>query len=259
MELDNDIVIPDFDKTAGQEPATDTQEVTTDAQEAPVEKDWAKEAQKLQEILNRKDKQLNKTRAEMQELARIKALYEAEKSAPKPPKAEDFTDITDEMVAKMDYLAQKKAYEENLKKLQAPQAPETTEQQFSPEYIEGAKTTVTKIESAKAANPAFRELIEKNDMLLNQAPAHIEEIFFALDNPEAALFELLQKGEVEALYYMQPQQAALHIARAEMRGKAAMQKPVTKASPPISTVKGTSPTRSIENMRGEDLLKFMSS
>lgn len=242
-------------------PASDAQVAPAEApagQEPAVEKDWAKEAQKLQEILNRKDKQLNKERAEKAELARIKELYEAEKNAPKPPKAEDFTDITDEIAAKLEYQAAVKAHNDKMKALQEPPKVEQPKQ-YSPEFVQAAQTTAEKVNKAKAENPAFRQLVDQNVHVIDNAPDHIYEAFFALENPEAALFQTLQNGEFEALLDLPPAVAAVKIAMAEQKGKMAMRPPVTKASPPIAPARGTSSVKTPDALHGHDLVKWLSS
>lgn len=260
MELDGITVdIPANDTEQGAAPEV---EVSTETEEAPAPEvvDWQKKASTLQEIANRKDKQLNKLRAEMAELARIKQLYELEKTAPQAPKEESFNDVADLIAAKLEYSQRQKQHEEQLKQLQATQGQAPQAEVMAPEVQQALQQTSDKIAKAVQENPVFRQTLQANIALVEQAPPHIEQLFSHLENPEAALFDVLKSGELEALYYMNPTQAAIKIAQAEQRGKAVMmQRPVTKAQPPIAPNKGTSASRGIESLRGAEALKWLNS
>lgn len=256
MELEGvNIDIPATEPTATAAPAPEES-----AAAEPVTVDWQKKAATLQEIANRKDKQLARERAEKEELRRYKELYELHTNAPKAPKDESFSDVADLIAAKLEYSQQQKAYDEKLKALQQPKQEQGQQEnkQYSPEFIQAVQATSQKIDKAKAANPEFRAIVDQHAQMLDQAPDHIYEAFSALENPEAALFEVLKSGELENIYYMSPAQAAIRIAMAEMRGKVAMRPPVTKAQPPITANKGTSSVRGAENLHGDALLKWMS-
>jgi len=254
MELDGITVeIPEVAPVEAESPAEPT------PQAEPVV-DWQKKAQTLQEIANRKDKQLARERAEKEELRRFKELYELHTNAPKAPKEESYTDVADLIAAKLEYSQQQKIYDDKLKALQQPpqQAPQA-EKQYAPEFLQAVHATSEKIAKAKAANPEFRTLVDSHAQVIDQAPDHVYEAFSALENPEAALYEVLKSGDLENIYYMTPAQAAVRIAMAEQRGKMAMQKPVTKAQPPIAPSKGTSSVRGVESLHGSDLLKWLDS
>lgn len=221
--------------------------------------DWQKKAQTLQEIANRKDKQIARERAEKEELRRYKEMYELHTNAPKAPKEESYSDVADLIAAKLEYNQQHKAYEDKLKALEQPKQEQGQPKQYSQDFLQAVQVTSQKIDKAKAANPEFRAIVDQHAQMLDQAPDHVYEAFSALENPEAALYEVLKSGELENIYYLSPAQAAIRIAMAEQRGKVAMRPPVTKAQPPISPNKGTSSVRSVESLHGESLIKWMTS
>lgn len=202
--------------------------------------------------LNRKNKQINKLRAELQ------ALKAKQAEVPRTPEPKRINpDDYDTMEQYLNDLADAKA-ESRLQQSQADmQKQQLTEQQAA---LEAQRLKYVEEQAHEVAQTLtdLPQLWNQNAKVLDSLPAAVEDIFYSIDNPVAAVYVLAKEGKLESLLYANPTVAAYEIINAQNKGMELLSKPQTRQSQapqPISKARGTgTPSKSIKQMSGKELL-----
>jgi len=119
-------------------------------------------------------------------------------------------------------------------------------------------------ESLLKEAPEYGQLFEDNEDILRDASNETKLAFLQLENPALAVYTLMKEGKAEAVIRMNPYQAAMEAARAEIRGKELLQAVrrarVSNAPTPVSGVQGAgarSQLSPLEMPEGDFRKKFM--
>lgn len=225
---------------------------------------------KVKNALGWRDQKLAKFKQErkqyLDENAKLRAeveQYRAAKSAPQPPKEEDFQ-------AYGDYLVEKAKFEilqsQNQGKKQEDQQKQDAPQMSDQERLWRAQRE--QHVSQNAANlameiPDFAETMVAYADFAEDLPPHIQNMFLEADNGALAFYNLAREGKLESLLGMSPYQAGLAIdaaqrganrqAQSQPQGQPRMTAP--QPPKPIQGARGVSPGRSEDSLSGKELLK----
>jgi len=209
--------------------------------------------------LSRRDKQIGKLRAELQqrdlELQRYQQ-QQSQKQAPDSdvPNEDSFDNYGDYLKAIARYEAKQELAQGT--KQQQEQQRSASQQAW---IAERQDYVAVKAQEAIDSVPDFQQVMSENVDIVESFPPHIEHLFLEADNAALAFYALAKEGKLESLLEMSPARAAMEIGRAEDRGVAMTKaKPVTKAPTPISASKGTGTVgKTLDRMSTEELLAFV--
>ena len=186
--------------------------------------------------LNRKNKQINKLRAQMRELeAKLNEAPEVKEQKDINP--DDFENYGDYINAQVEALVEQRVgqSQNDMQKQQLKQQQEALKAQRD-QYI---------VEQANEAAQTLTDLPQvwnENAAILDALPEQIADIFYSLDNAPAAIYTLAKEGKLQGLAYANPALAAYEIVNAQNKGLELLSKPqkrVSQAPQPISKAKGT--------------------
>mgnify|MGYP001547769859 CR=1 FL=1 len=186
--------------------------------------------------LNRKNKQINKLRAQMRELE-AKLNEQPNVSEAKEINSDDFENYGDYINAQVEALVEQKT-----KQSQADMHKQQLTQQQ--EYLKAQRDQFI-IEQAQEMSQTLTDLPDvwsQNAQTLDSLPEQISDIFYNIENAPAAIYTLAKEGKLESLMYMNPAVAAYEIINAQNKGLELFSKPqkrVSQAPTPISKAKGT--------------------
>jgi hypothetical protein len=186
--------------------------------------------------LNRKDKKINKLRAQMRELE-AKLAESPKQTEQKEINPDDFDNYGDYINAQVEALVEQKVgqSENDMQKQQLNQQKEALKAQRD-QYI---------IEQAQEVSQTLTDLPQvwkKNAATLDALPDEIADIFYSIDNAPAAVYTLAKEGKLESLLNANPAVAAYEIVNAQNKGMELLSKPQTRVSQapqPITKAKGT--------------------
>lgn len=246
------------DPTTTTETQTDQQD-NTDAPQGEPKDPWPKAAENAYQ---RQKRQAAKYKAQYRELeavhSELKARIEKlENPAPREPREEDFDNYGDYLRAYAVHNAKGAQPEQpNEKPLSRDEAIQLAQEQL---HVQQQAQTMQQ-QSAKLMQevPEYRSLHADYADVLEDMPQGTVQAFMNLKNAPAAFYALAKEGVIEQLPNLTPMQAAIELARAEARGEqmiAKIKSQTTKAPSPMTGVKGTASTDSIENMTGDSILK----
>lgn len=231
-QVENESVTqPDLD-----EEVVDNQE-TDEQQDSDEEHGGDEFPKKAVNALNRKNKKINKLRAQLRELeAKINEVPK-EASSHSEINPDDFENYGDYINAQVESLVTKRVTqsESDMQKQQLSQQKEALKAQRD-QYI---------IEQAQEASQTLQDLPQvwqQNAPLLDALPEQVTDIFYNIDNAPAAIYALAKEGELEGLMYDNPSVAAYKIFAAQQKGLTLLAKPQTRQSQaptPISKAKGS--------------------
>jgi len=203
--------------------------------------------------LNRKDKKINKLRAQLREL-------EAEKQ--KVPEKHEASEINpDEYENYGDYI---NAQVKSLVDQQTEQSKIDMQKQQIEQQQQALKDQHHNhiIEQANEASQVFSDLPQvwqENAALLDSLPEGVTDIFYSIDNAPAAVYTLAKEGKLESLMYANPAVAAYEIINAQNKGLEALSKPQVRQSQaptPIAKAKGTGTVKK-QLSPNDDVLKSL--
>jgi hypothetical protein len=187
--------------------------------------------------LNRKNKQINKLRAQMRELEA--KLNETPEVGNKPSEInpDDFESYGDYINAQVEALVEQKSMQSqtDMQKQQLKQQQEALAAQRDQHIIEQAQ------EAAQVFSD-LPQVWQENAQLLDALPKEVSDIFYSIDNAPAAVYTLAKEGKLESLLYANPSVAAYEIVNAQNRGLELLSKPKTRVSQapePITKARGT--------------------
>ena len=217
-----------------EEDVQDDQE--TDASE-DLESGEVEFPKKAVNALNRKNKQINKLRAQMRELEA--KLNEAPEVGDKPSEInpDDFESYGDYINAQVEALVEQKSMQSqtDMQKQHLIQQQEALTAQRDQHIIEQAQ------EAAQVFSD-LPQVWQENAQLLDALPKEVSDIFYSIDNAPAAVYTLAKEGKLESLLYANPSVAAYEIVNAQNRGLELLSKPKTRVSQapePITKARGT--------------------
>ena len=241
--------------------AETTEPDTEAAPDAPKVEDDVPFPKKAVNALSRRDRQIGKQRAELQQLHaelekyRSQAQPQEQSNSRLPsdyPNEDNFDNYGDFLKAVARYEARQELAEGS--KRQQEQAQSYQEQQ----WVAKREQEIADLASEAAANiPDFGQTIAEFADVIDSFPPQLERLFLECEAPHLAIFALAKEGKLESLFQMTPYRAAMEIGRAQDRGIALSQrKPITKAPTPINSARGTGPTgKSLADMDAAEMLK----
>lgn len=241
-DADNESVEPTKKEESSNEP---------DAKEEGEEVEFPKKAVNA---LNRKNKQINKLRAQMRELeAKLNEAPEAPKQQSEI-NPDDFESYGDYINAQVEALVEQKTVQSqsDMQKQQLNQQKEILQAQRDQHILEQAQ-------EVSQTFTDLPQLWQENAQLLDALPEQITDIFYSIDNAPAAVYTLAKEGKLESLLYANPAVAAYEIVNAQNKGLEALSKPQTRVSQapaPISKAKGTGSLKKQLSPEG-DVLKSL--
>lgn len=257
-----------------QTPATDTAEIETEGKVSEAEKpvtdaeDGAdddggevdKELKTVRKALNKKNRYIDNQRARIRALeAEIAKVREAGPKAYEPPSMDKFESVLDYVDAKADGKL-----EHSLAKQQHDMKMSALQQQREMALAQQAQSMAQQMNELITNNQDVQKVISSNVNVIQQMPAHIEQLMADIDNAPAATYALAKEGRLQDLYYMPPHIAAAHLVQAEIRGEQYLQqatKPKVQAPAPIGSPKGSgkSSTKPLHQMTPSELDKWRKS
>lgn len=227
-------------EAANNDELQETEEAQPDAEESAEQSDDNSSDEKFPKkavnALSRKNKQITKLRARMQELeAELAKAQSNPVSELKELNPDEYNTYADFLKAQMDALVDQKltTSQSEQQKQRIQQEQESLAAQRD-QYI---------IEQAQEAAKVFTDLPQvwqQNAHTLDTLPKEIADIFYSIENAPAAVYTLAKEGKLEALKYANPYIAAQEIADAQRRGleKLSTPKPrVSHAPQPITKAK----------------------
>lgn len=204
--------------------------------------------------LNRKNKQINKLRAQMRELEAKLNEAPPEQNNQSEINPDDFDSYGDYINAQVEALVEQKTMQSQTDM----QKQQLTQQQ----QALAAQRDQHIIEQAQEAAQVFSDLPQvwqENAQLLDALPKEVADIFYSIDHAPAAVYTLAKEGKLESLLYANPSIAAYEIVNAQNRGLEMLSKPKTRVSQaptPISKARGTGSAKK-QLSPNDDVLKSL--
>lgn len=250
QELNNDT------EQEGVEEEREVSEELESGEELEHEEKFPKKAERA---LERRNKKINKLRAENAELQR--AIQEYQATPPQPedltaqglqePKEDDFGDYADYLKAVGKYEADKEY---------ATKQVEATQQQYQQQQQQWVQERAQYVDqrAAEAVKniPELNGLYQENQDIIEGYSNETKIAFLEADKPELAFYALAKEGKLEQLDTMSPSRIAREIALAEIKGEEMSKaRPVSKAPAPIKPAKGTGTSRkTLDDMSPSELI-----
>lgn len=260
---------------AQEAPVTETPEIEAQTQADELDgSDDRAESQKSDDVaipkkilnaMSHKDRRIGKLTAKQYEAeAKIRQLEEqlakyntpSESTKSTSQKAEEYDNYEDYLKALAEHKVNEKMQENEKKRL-------TEQSQYA--QAERHNERVTHLEqndvAAKESFSDYDMVFKEHEDIIADAPEHIKLAFLEAENPAYAFYALAKEGKLESLLSMSPYQVVSTIARYEDKALSlAQQKTVTKAPPPISSVKGSaSGKKSLNSLSARELAKWVES
>lgn len=185
-----------------------------------------------------------------------KAMSQNTKEA---PQMEKFESVIDYMKADQTYTV-----EQALAKQQNEHKMSVLKQQQEIARQQQAENVAAQMNEMISTNQDVQKVISSNASVIQQMPAHIEQLMAEIDNAPAATYALAKEGRLQDLYHMPPHIAAAHLVQAEIRGEQYLQqaaKPKVQAPAPIGKPAGSgkSSTKPLHLMTPAELDKWRKS
>jgi len=236
-----------------QEPDT---EENTETSDANSDDDNVIFPKKAINALSRKDKQIGKLRAQLEQYKAMQMQAQPQqaeqKTLNKPsndgePNIADFDNHIDYMRAVNKYDAQKLLEERESKQTQASQTQQ--EQQWLNQRINEVDK---QSEEFAKEYPQITAIAQEHAETIQSLPQEIKLALLKAENPPLALLNLATSGVLDELGDM-----SLEDARVEIKLALKQQpiKPQSKAPKPMASARGSVVTKSFENMSPEELVK----
>lgn len=207
--------------------------------------------------ISRRDKQIGKLRAEREQLAAELNKFRAQSTQTKPantgaPKEAEFTNYADFLEAKNAYAIEQKFAERDTKHEETQR---TTQEKAW--ISEREQALSVKAQQFVKEMPDAAALVEEYSDVIDEFSPQLQRLFLEADNAPLAFYNLAKEGKLESLASMSLARAAMEIGRAETQ---AATKPKTKAPTPLPAARGSvAPSKSLESMSGDELLKWVNS
>lgn len=235
--------------------------------EAPQQTDEDKPfPKKAVNAITRRDRQIGKYKAQLEDQNRrfaemqrqIEELTQKSQPKAKEPNEADFDNYGDYLKA----LATFKPVDQTTEKVDPEKIQQEAFQKAQKQiyYNQRLEAVTQQAQKAMQEVPGLSQIIDEYSDVLDSFPPEIEMAFLEADNAPMAFYALAQDGKLEQLAQMTPTQAAMEIARAQIRGEQmAKASKVSKAPQPIQGVKpGGAGGKSLSDMSADELMKWQS-
>lgn len=241
---------------------TEEEQTTEDSNNEEDEIDDVEFPKKATRALERRNKKINKLRAEKAELEQKLAMFSQQQeqvSKPsieglKEPQEDDFTDYAEYLKAVGRYEAKK---EYATKEAEAEFGRTVASQQV---WVQQRAKQIDEVaaETAKTI-PDLQGLYRMNQDIIEGFDDATKIAFLEADAPVLAFYALAKEGKLEELSSMSPTRIAREIALAEIRGeKLAKAVPQSKAPAPIKKAKASGVRKtSVMDMTPSELIKHI--
>jgi len=236
---------------AQQEPTTETQE-TPDADNS--DDDNVVFPKKAINALSRKDKQIGKLRAQLEQLKAMQqqattqpAQPQVKQSADGEPNIADFDNHIDYLEARAEWKLEQKLKEREGKQEQ------TFKTQQEQQWISQRVDEVDKqSEDFAKEYPQIIAITQEYAETIQALPPQIKLALLKADNPPLALLNLATSGVLDDLGDMSLEDARVEI---KLALKQQPQKPKSNAPKPMASARGAVVNKSLDNMSPEELVK----
>jgi len=217
---------------------TPTTEATDEtSQQEPVEAVDIPFPKKAVNLIDKRNKQLTKARAESYALeAELYKYREAERVQKEKPLDEatfegNYSDFLKEQAIR--------EYEQKQSETKRQQEQSVSSKEEEVWVAERSQNLDTKAKEALAKIPDYAQVFQDNADVMESMNPDVGRAFLEIDEPALAFYALAKEGLLEEVLSMSPFRAAMEIARAEMRGiSMTTLKLASKAPAPISGVRG---------------------
>lgn len=270
--IESEVIVEQPIETQSQpteEIVNETEEVVSDEiadSEVPepegVDETEEKFPKKAERALERRNKKINKLRAEKAELEKELNDFRArpQQTEDKPieglqePREDDFEDYAEYLVAKGEYNVKREnvAMEQEFKQRQAFES----QQQW---VSERAKYVDERAAKAVESIPELDGLYHENQDIIEGYQDSTKLGFLTVEKPEMAFYALATEGKLEELDSMNPVQLGYTLRDAEIRGEEMSKaRPQSKAPAPIQPAKGTGTrSKTLDDMSPSELLAYL--
>lgn len=249
---------PDVQKDDGSTEAPDAQAGSDTAPEGQADETGEHGAEgefpkKAVNAIHRRNKQINKLRAQMRELeAKLNEAGQEPKSKEINP--DDFENYGDYINAQVEALVSQKTQQSqsDLQKQMLTQQQEALKAQRDQHIIEQAR-------EVSQVLPDLPEVWQQNAQLLDALPEQVSDIFYSIENAPAAIYTLAKEGKLESLLYANPAVAAYEIVNAQNKGLEMISSPknrTSQAPAPISKARGSGTVKK-QLSPSDDVLKSL--
>lgn len=225
-----------------------------EAAEAKPEEQFPKKAVNA---LSRRDKQIGKQRAQIEqlnaELARFRQQPAQQTQKPAntgEPKEDDYKNFADFIDAKNAYRI-----EQGFAKFEGKQKETQKSQQEQAWIAQREQAVRTTAQTFIKENPDAQAVIEEFADLADEFSPELQRAFLEADNAPLAFYNLAKEGKLEDLMQMSPARAAMEIGRAQAQ---ALTKPKTKAPTPLPASRGSvAGGKRPEDLSGDEIRSWM--
>lgn len=218
---------------------TETNETVEDVSQETNDADSGDDVEfpkKAVNALNRKNKTINKLRAQMQELeAKLKET--PQQSEVEEINPDDFTQYGDYINAHVEALVNQK-----LTQSQSDMQKQQLEAQKKELKAQRDQYIIEQAQELSQTLTDLPQVFQQHVVTLDSLPEQIADIFYSIDNAPAAIYTLAKEGKLEGLRYANPALAAYEIVNAQNRGMELLSKPqqrVSQAPAPLEKAKGS--------------------
>jgi hypothetical protein len=214
--------------------------------------------------ITRRDRQIGKYKSQLTDQGRqlaelnrkLEEISRSNQPKSKEPNENDFDSYGDYLKALASFRPEQGQTEEKVdpKQVQEQAFKQAQQQIYHEQRVEAVAQQAQK---AMKEVPGLEQMLDEFSDVLDTFPHAIEMAFLEADNAPMAFYALAKEGKLEQLADMTPTQAAMEIARAQIRGDAMVKAgKVSKAPAPIKGVKPGSPGgKSMDDMSGKELRK----
>lgn len=248
----SEIVAQEADAPVAETPEIAVPEEEVEPKAEPPKQEDAPWPKKAQNALSRRDKEIGKLRAQLQQLQAQREAPPQNQPKSDRPKEADFQTYGEYLKADALYdMRQELAKDKEASKTEELSAKER-EWMAERDMEIGQKT-----QEYMKAIPDYAEVAQENADILAEMPPHIQKAFYEADDAPMAFYNLAKEGKLEALASMSPYRAAMEIARAEMKKPVAQ---ISKAPRPMQGATGKGPSSSsLDSKSPDELMKWLNS
>jgi hypothetical protein len=234
------------------------EEVSDTADDGDADGNVDKEMKTIKKALNKKNRYIDNLRARNRtleaEMQKLRASPNG--SDKKPPSMDQFESVLDYVKAENSYELDKRFSEQ-----QSQQQLSLLEQQQAAIRQQQTQAMAQDFAELSSVSSEAKSVLEQAMPLVGQMPAHLDSLFFEIDNAAAAIYALAKEGRLQDVYYMHPHIAAAEIVQAQQRGlqymaNATRQVPQKQPPKPLDGLKGRVRTsRDYKDMSPDEIVK----
>ena len=258
----NDEAVSDNEPEEGDSQAETEEKPDEDSED--TESNFEPFPKKAKNAIQRRDRQIAKLRAELREMqmAQQQAIAKDEPKQTGAPREEDFDNYAEFLEAKVMHKMREEMQGQTAEaqKTQEQRLQEAQHEQFVAKKMQEIGVKVQEHDKLfPGFQQEFAEVYEENADILDYISPEIERIFFEADDTALAFYNLAKSGQLVDVIQMNPYQAAMAIAKAQMQ-PIMPKAPQKKAPAPITAARGTGKTqKSLADLEGDALLERLES